>query len=172
MWLINNIKPGLINPKRLFNWGGTISVSYCTIWGEAWLINYGLLIPGWHWPMCLRCGVSNMATFVKWLGPAGAPLPVGLAALQRKREGAQRDGSTVLGTAWDRLSGGVDRHNTMHSRYDLYYHYYRHHIIVIVIMAIILLVTCVYAKRCEKTKGWNRSDQIRSCQVERKEIYI
>jgi hypothetical protein len=30
-----NVNPGLINPKRLFNWEGTISVSNHNYWGNT-----------------------------------------------------------------------------------------------------------------------------------------
>ena len=49
IWEIYNVNPGLINPKRLFNWEGTIYVPYCDyLEGTPELINHGLLIRGWH----------------------------------------------------------------------------------------------------------------------------
>ena len=45
-----NVKPGLINPKRLFNWESTIEVSNHDYWGNTppinkpWFINPGLTL--------------------------------------------------------------------------------------------------------------------------------
>ena len=52
---MNNVNPGLINPKRLFNWEGTIEVSDNDCWrstpliNKPWFMNPGLpLLPSYR----------------------------------------------------------------------------------------------------------------------------
>ena len=47
---IYNVNPALINPKRLFNWEGTIKKYHTiTTWRVLPLLNHGLLTRGWHY---------------------------------------------------------------------------------------------------------------------------
>ena len=56
-WLLSNVNPGLINPKRLFNWGDTIkNIGWHDYWRSTPPIHKPWFSPirGWHYWICLK----------------------------------------------------------------------------------------------------------------------